>query len=186
MAFTTTSDFTNEIISEIENKIGYRFTDKDKLVQAFVRSSYSQIGNNEILEFFGDTALGLVIVKKMAESYTYPKLDPEWLSRINEKSENKERNSILSDYTEGEMTEIKKTLVYGRGASVSFIRPGEKEKRCESRDRRLARKELQSYAYFFRGCRYRYARAGYGKTPQAAFRSAGACRHRAGQVDGSL
>ena len=124
MAFTTTSDFTNEIISEIENKIGYRFTDKDKLVQAFVRSSYRQIGNNEILEFFGDTALGLVIVKKMAESYTYPEIDPEWLSKFNKNSKQKENNRILSDYTEGEMTEIKKTLVSTGALSAAIDRLG--------------------------------------------------------------
>lgn len=111
MAFTSTSNFTNEIISNIEEKIGYRFSDKDTLVQAFVRSSYQRHTSNEILEFFGDTALGLVIVKKMAESYTYNEYDPEWLRRINQKSDDKELNSILSDYNEGEMTEIKKTLV---------------------------------------------------------------------------
>ena len=112
MAFTTTSDFTNEIISDIENKIGYRFTDKDKLVQAFVRSSSWIETNNEILEFLGDSALSLVIAKKMSESYIYNEYGNEFAKSCKELCQNSYFcNWLLSDYTEGEMTEIKKTLV---------------------------------------------------------------------------
>ena len=79
MAFTKKSEFGKEIISKVEDRIGYVFGCKDTLIQAFTRSSYSKTESNEILEFFGDTALGLVIVKKMSESYVYQEYDAEWL-----------------------------------------------------------------------------------------------------------
>ena len=112
MAFTKKNEFKKEIISKVEDRIGYVFSDGDTLIQAFTRSSYSKSNNNEILEFFGDTALGLVIVKKMSESYVYQEYDAEWLEEM--KKEHPDRsfyNNLMSDYSEGEMTEVKKRLV---------------------------------------------------------------------------
>lgn len=49
-------------IQEIENRIGYTFTDKALLKTAFTHSSYAQYQpNNERLEFLGDAVLELVI-----------------------------------------------------------------------------------------------------------------------------
>ena len=112
MAFTKVYELNDEILAGVEERIGYVFRYKDKLRQAFVRSSYSSDENNEILEFFGDTALGLVVVKKMSESYAYHYYDVDWIAEL--RAENPGRsiyNHLVSDYTEGEMTEIKKSLV---------------------------------------------------------------------------
>ena len=50
----------------IENQIGYPFQNKDLLRQAFTRRSYSQehnVADNEVLEFYGDKVLELVVGK---------------------------------------------------------------------------------------------------------------------------
>ncbi|MCQ2387980.1 MAG: hypothetical protein MJ066_06025 [Clostridia bacterium] len=50
-------------ISEIEEKIGYSFKDKNLLRQCFTHSSYANEHNtvdNEKLEFFGDSIIKLV------------------------------------------------------------------------------------------------------------------------------
>ena len=53
-------------LKRIEDIIGYNFNNLDLLQQAFVRRSYSEENggeNNEVLEFIGDKALDIVIVK---------------------------------------------------------------------------------------------------------------------------
>ena len=65
---------TEEQIKEIEEKIGYTFKNKDLLSTAFRRKSYteelgndaSNLPNNETLEFYGDSALNLIVVKAVA------------------------------------------------------------------------------------------------------------------------
>ena len=64
---------TEEQIKEIETKIGYVFKDKRLLSSAFRRKSYTEeqtygfrIPNNEVLEFYGDSALNLIVVKAQA------------------------------------------------------------------------------------------------------------------------
>lgn len=58
----------------IENAIGYRFSNKDLLKQAFTRKSYTvemdQGENNEVLEFLGDKVLDLIVTKKLIEQTT--------------------------------------------------------------------------------------------------------------------
>ena len=55
----------------IENAIGYHFSNKDLLKQAFTRKSYTvemdQGENNEVLEFLGDKVLDLIVTKKLIE-----------------------------------------------------------------------------------------------------------------------
>ena len=59
-----------KIVPLIEEKIGYTFADKSLLCQAFTRTSFcNEIGkrdvwpeSNEVLEFFGDSVLSLIIV----------------------------------------------------------------------------------------------------------------------------
>ncbi len=57
---------------KIEKIIGYEFNNEDLLKQAFIRKSYSiENGgeNNEILEFIGDKALDLAVIKIMMDEY---------------------------------------------------------------------------------------------------------------------
>lgn len=101
---------------EIENQIGYTFKNKELLKQAFTRRSYSQEHggeNNEVLEFYGDKVLELIVGK----------LFSEWFGKIQEHNRQQTRNDILivnsfepkgeyhSDYNEGELTEFRKLLV---------------------------------------------------------------------------
>ena len=65
---------TEEQIKEIETKIGYTFKNKNLLSSAFRRKPYTEeqqygalIPNNEILEFYGDSALNLIVVKALAK-----------------------------------------------------------------------------------------------------------------------
>lgn len=100
----------------IENQIGYPFQNKDLLRQAFTRRSYSQehnVADNEVLEFYGDKVLELVVGK----------LFSEWFGKIQENESQMTKYGILivnrlepngeyhSDYNEGKLTEFRKLLV---------------------------------------------------------------------------
>lgn len=67
-------DYTKEefIINMVQAQIGHIFNNPDLILQAFTRSSYaSENGgeDNEILEFIGDKALDLAVVKLLASKY---------------------------------------------------------------------------------------------------------------------
>ena len=90
----------NNDIKIIEGIIGYVFNNKDLLVQAFIRKSYSQEQggeNNEVLEFIGDKALDYSIVRLLIDKYSY----------ITEG----DYEELHSDFSEGKLTNIKKKLV---------------------------------------------------------------------------
>lgn len=56
----------------IEKTLGYKFNNKNLLEQAFIRRSYSiENGgqNNEVLEFIGDSALDLAVIRIMMEYF---------------------------------------------------------------------------------------------------------------------
>lgn len=66
-------------IPEIEEKIGYTFSDKSLLTQAFTRTSFCneqkkseavRYSSNEVLEFFGDGVLSLAIITVLLSSNT--------------------------------------------------------------------------------------------------------------------
>ena len=66
-------------IPEIEKKIGYTFTDKSLLIQAFTRTSFCNEVNptarinhqsNEVLEFFGDGVLSVAIISFLLKECT--------------------------------------------------------------------------------------------------------------------
>lgn len=61
-------------IQEIEETIGYVFTNKQLISQAFTRSSYHyehpEDQDNEVLEFIGDSVLSLIVVNELVEKYT--------------------------------------------------------------------------------------------------------------------
>ena len=105
--------FDQKIINDIQNIIGYTFKNQELLEQAFTRRSYSMENggeHNEVLEFIGDKALDVVIVKILSEEFGY----------FN-KSEQRRSNyyyspkvydgTFSSDKDEGELTEIKKRIV---------------------------------------------------------------------------
>jgi len=53
-------------LSKLEKKIGYKFTNKDLLIQSLTHSSHAyesqeKISDNEVLEFLGDSVLGFVL-----------------------------------------------------------------------------------------------------------------------------
>lgn len=85
-------------LNNIETLIGYEFDERMLLQQAFIRRSYSQERggqNNEVLEFIGDRALDLVVVKKLADIYGSYDKNSEFASR----------------YNEGKLTKLKEKLV---------------------------------------------------------------------------
>lgn len=67
-----------EIIDAIQKVIGYEFSDKALLIQAFTRESYAKeqrvkgldCEGNEQLEFFGDTVLGYLVVSGAFDNFT--------------------------------------------------------------------------------------------------------------------
>ena len=86
-----------ELIS-IQGRMGYIFKNTDLLVQAFTRRSYSEENggeNNEVLEFVGDKALDFVVVKYLLDSY----------------GSFTDENVLVSDFDEGELTQMKSRLV---------------------------------------------------------------------------
>ena len=98
-------------IKFIQDQIGYTFKNQELLVQAFTRRSYSMENggqDNEVLEFIGDKALDLVVVKQLSEEFGhYSKKVQNW-----EKwGKIEETGTYISDLDEGELTEIKKQLV---------------------------------------------------------------------------
>jgi len=76
-----------EILRQIEQIIGYEFSDKNLLVKAFTHSSAvdNRLLSNERLEFFGDSVLAVVICQALFENFT--------------------------NYLEGDLTKIKSKLV---------------------------------------------------------------------------
>ncbi len=76
-----------EILRQIEQIIGYNFSDKNLLVKAFTHSSAvdNRLLSNERLEFLGDSILAVVICQALFENFT--------------------------NYLEGDLTKIKSKLV---------------------------------------------------------------------------
>ena len=106
----------------IQSQIGYTFNNLDLLQQAFTRRSYSEENggeNNEVLEFIGDKVLDLFVVKLLISQNSnavglYKKHDPKLKNTWAYMTEQKtfpDENVLVSDYSEAELTEIKKLLV---------------------------------------------------------------------------
>lgn len=92
----------------IQNQIGYEFNNEDLLQQAFIRRSYSKENggeNNEVLEFIGDKALDLVVVKILTEKYGY------MLSECDDYNYEEDFDEFASEKSESQLTEIKSKLV---------------------------------------------------------------------------
>lgn len=73
-------------IDQCEKKIGYQFKNQDLLLQALTHSSYAyenqqgDISDNEVLEFLGDSVLGLIIADFLCSAY--PELSEGELSKL--------------------------------------------------------------------------------------------------------
>ncbi|MBQ8343990.1 MAG: hypothetical protein IJY41_02250 [Clostridia bacterium] len=93
------NNLTNEELIYIQQVIDYEFEEIRLLRQAFTRKSYSEEGNgaynNEVLEFYGDKALEIVVMKNLSEHFG---------SRSN-------NGKYVSNKTEGQLTELKKKLI---------------------------------------------------------------------------
>jgi ribonuclease-3 len=76
-----------EVLRQIEQIIGYNFSDKNLLVKAFTHSSAvdDRLMSNERLEFLGDSVLALVVCQALFDNFT--------------------------NYLEGDLTKIKSKLV---------------------------------------------------------------------------
>ena len=86
-----------ETLQQIEQTIGYEFSDKEILAKAFTHSSAvdNRILSNERLEFLGDSVLAVVICQTLFERF------PEYL--------------------EGDLTKVKSMLV-SRGTCAKISR----------------------------------------------------------------
>lgn len=90
-------DMNKETLQQIEQTIGYKFSDKDLLARAFTHSSAvdNRLLSNERLEFLGDSVLALVTCQTLFERF--------------------------SSYLEGDLTKIKSMLV-SRGTCAKVSR----------------------------------------------------------------
>ncbi len=69
-----------ESIEEFEKRLGYRFQNKNLLIEALTHKSYKKPYNNERLEFLGDAVLDLVIGEFLF--LKFPKADEGELSKM--------------------------------------------------------------------------------------------------------
>lgn len=97
-------------IDMVEDEIGYQFDNRDLLLQAFTRSSYSaQYGgeNNEVLEFIGDRAVDFYVTKVFAEWFGFLKSESDYY----DESEDNDEFCIIANKNESDFTELKKSIV---------------------------------------------------------------------------
>ena len=74
---------------DLQKKINVKFKNLDLLTQSLTHKSFNANKNNEKLEFLGDRVLGLVIAKKLLETYPEEKegiLDKKFASLVNKKT----------------------------------------------------------------------------------------------------
>ncbi len=117
---------------ELEECLGYQFTNKDLIIEALTHKSYKKVFNNERLEFLGDAVLNLIVgeflfkkfptsaegvLSKMRASLVnetgFTKLalainlgDYIYLSEAEERNKGRKKASILSDAFEAIMGAI--------------------------------------------------------------------------------
>ncbi|MDC0326994.1 ribonuclease III [Candidatus Pelagibacter sp.] len=74
---------------DLQKKINIKFKNLDLLIQSLTHKSFDTDNNNEKLEFLGDRVLGLIISKKLLETYPNEKegiLDKKFASLVNKKT----------------------------------------------------------------------------------------------------
>jgi len=101
-----------------EKKLGYRFKDKDLLVQALTHSSYAYENpqyvdsDNETLEFLGDSILGLIIADYLFT--TYPHIGEGELSKLKSSAA---KTASLSHFSK--KIKLDKNILLGKGEEKS-------------------------------------------------------------------
>ena len=74
--------------NELEKRYQIKFRNSEILIKSLTHKSYDSVNNNEKLEFLGDRVLGLVISKKLLETYPREKegaLDKKLAFLVNKK-----------------------------------------------------------------------------------------------------
>ena len=74
---------------DLQKKINVKFKNLDLLIHSLTHKSFDTNRNNEKIEFLGDRVLGLVIAKKLLETYPDEKegiLDKKFASLVNKKT----------------------------------------------------------------------------------------------------
>ncbi len=105
-------------ISQCEKKIGYRFKDKNILLQALTHSSYAYenqknvSADNETLEFLGDSVLGLIIADYLYSAYG--ELSEGELSKLKSTAAN-----TTSLFEFGKRIKLDKSILLGKGEEKS-------------------------------------------------------------------
>ncbi len=77
-----------DLNKELEKIIDYKFKNKELLIKSLIHKSYDNNNNNEKLEFLGDRVLGLIISKKLIETYPAEKegiIDKKFANLVNKK-----------------------------------------------------------------------------------------------------
>lgn len=96
-------------LENIQRTIDYEFENVDLLEQAFVRRSFSSENggqNNEVLEFIGDKALDLAVIRIMMERYSSLEENKGCSDETLKK-----HKYLTTSLTEANFTEIKKKIV---------------------------------------------------------------------------
>ncbi|MDY4465860.1 MAG: putative dsRNA-binding protein [Candidatus Treponema excrementipullorum] len=102
MALTNTYDYLRCNINTIEETIGYRFHDRNLLIQAFTSKSFGaenpSFEDNDVLEFYGDAELYKFLSDCLFDSFTvYP--------------DGTHSNQLTSKKSVGELSEIRKNYI---------------------------------------------------------------------------
>ena len=105
--------------SEVEKTLGYEFNNKTLLEQAFTRRSYTAENggeSNEVLEFIGDSVLGMIIVKHISEYYSRKETSSEIFEKYLKEVDSNFKNHVNkmqfgSELNEAELSELKIALV---------------------------------------------------------------------------
>jgi len=114
-----------EDLSKLEDRIGYRFNNKQLIIEALTHKSFKKPYNNERLEFLGDAVLDLIVGEYLFEKF--PKEDEGTLSKI--------RASLVN---EGGFAKLAKVLNLGEYLFLSI---------AEENNRGRSKKSLLSNAF---------------------------------------
>ncbi len=114
----TSVDISSKLLDRLEQKLGYKFKNRDFLIQALVHRSYSnekntrKIEDNERLEFLGDAALELAISDIMF--HEFPHYTEGELSKLRALIVNERQLSKLA-----EELELGKAILLGKGEELT-------------------------------------------------------------------
>ena len=92
----------------IQDQIGYVFSNEDLLQQAFIRRAYSNENggeNSAVLEFIGDTAVDLIVIKFLTDEFGY------FNSATDDFNPKEDFDEFISQFRESKLTNIKISLV---------------------------------------------------------------------------